>query len=83
MKARKWDMGRYTAGDEEGIGVVLEVFENGDVRTDTDGMRCASEIISIEPVDGKHVIYSSREYRESLSYRKWLWEHYGLPIKEV
>jgi hypothetical protein len=29
MGVKKWDMVRYTAGREEGLGVVLEVFENG------------------------------------------------------
>jgi hypothetical protein len=29
------------------------------------------------------VIYSSKEYKGCKSYRIWLRDHYGLPIKEV
>jgi hypothetical protein len=29
------------------------------------------------------VIYASKEYREYESYRIWLRDHYGLPVKEV
>jgi len=42
-KAVIGDKIKYTIGDEEKIGKVVDVFFNGDIRTNTDGIRLYGE----------------------------------------
>jgi hypothetical protein len=83
MDVKQWDVLTYKLGRKTETGVVLQCFDDGDVRVDTDGVVEKNRFVSVEHGKGKAVIYSSKEYKESKRYRIWLWRYYGLPIKEA
>jgi hypothetical protein len=83
MKVEQWDVVAYRLGGKICLGVVLQVLDSRCVRVDTDGVIEKSRIVSLEHGKGRDAIYSGREYKEHESYRLWLRDNYGLPIKEV
>jgi hypothetical protein len=83
MEVRQWDVVAYRLGSKVRIGVVLQCLDRGDVRVDTDGVVEKKRIVTVEQGKGKDTIYSSKVYKEHESYRVWLRDNYGLPIKEV
>jgi hypothetical protein len=83
MEVRQWDLIVYRLGRKVETGVVLQCLDRGDVRVDTDGVIEKKRIVAVEQGKGKDTIYSSRVYKEHESYRVWLRDNYGLPIKEV
>jgi hypothetical protein len=80
---KQWDLLTYKLGAKIETGVVLQCFDGGDVRVDTDGVIERSRFISVERGKGRDVIYAGKEYKEYESYRVWLRDHYDLPVKEV
>jgi hypothetical protein len=83
MRPKQWDLIAYKLGGKVSYGTVLQGLERGRTRTDTDGVIENRDIVAVEPGKGKAVIYAGKEYKEHESHRIWLWDHYGLPIKEV
>jgi hypothetical protein len=83
MEVRQWDVVAYRLGSKVRIGVVLQCLDRGDVRVDTDGVVEKKRIVTVEQGKGKDTIYSSKAYEEHESYRVWLRDNYGLPVKEV
>jgi hypothetical protein len=83
MEVRQWDAVSYRTGRTISVGVVLECYDRGDVRVDTDGVIAKSRIVAVEHGKGKDAIYRSKGYKESESYRIHLRDTYGLPVKEV
>jgi hypothetical protein len=82
MIVRKWDLLTYKLGDAIEIGTVLQCFDNGDVRVDTDGVVEKERFLMVQRRKGKKAIYESEVYKSNEIYRLWLARYYGLPIKE-
>jgi hypothetical protein len=83
MEVRQWDFVAYRIGGKIAAGTVLQCLDRGDVRVDTDGVIEKKRIVAVEQGKGKDTIYSSRAYKEHESYRVWLRDNYGLPVREV
>jgi lysozyme family protein len=83
MEVRQWDFVAYKIGGKIAVGTVLQCLDRGAVRVDTDGVIGKKCIVAVEHGKGKDVIYRSKAYTENESYRVWLRDNYGLPIKEV
>jgi len=41
----------YDIGNGLEIAIIIDIFKNGDIRTDKDGMRCNGEYTLIEEVE--------------------------------
>jgi len=84
FQPQKWDLLAYRLKDTEIAvkGIVLEVYDRGDVRTNNDGVRTKDEYIGIVKRNAQDIIYTESYYRTNESYRKSMFENYGLPIEE-
>jgi hypothetical protein len=65
MEVRQWDLVAYMTGGKRAVGTVLQCFERGSVRVDTDGVIEKKCIVAVERGKGKDAIYCSREYKEN------------------
>jgi hypothetical protein len=80
MRIKKWDIAEYAIGEYKSSGVVLDVFDDGHILTDTDGNVEARYIESFR-AGGRKRLYESEKYKDK-PYREWLSKNYGLEIPE-